>query len=156
MKIIYYFAFLKVKFRLEFISIYYLFICRDVQKDWTQPIQKSVELYSITWMEAWRSPYPQTCPHEVWSWEMEKDSKIQMSCWQINRADLHADSKIVGPTVFRWFYGLTLKFVKSVSRQYEKDRCDKEEQFYNKYKQQPNKRRKEETDLRKSCKIWLK
>lgn len=46
---------------------------------------------------------------------MEKDSKFQMSTWKVDWADLHANSKIIGPAILSLVYGTSFKFIINLS-----------------------------------------
>jgi len=48
----------------------------DEEKDLTSSIEKSVELYIVSRMEAIGSPYTQVGFTKVWCWKMEKNCEL--------------------------------------------------------------------------------
>ena len=60
-----------------------------------------MELYPFAWMEAIISADSQASPSKVRNRKMEENRQIQMSPRQINRPDLHANSKISWTAVSR-------------------------------------------------------
>lgn len=106
---------------------------RDVEEDRAQPIKIPLELHLISRLEGRVGDHPQAGSHEVRSWQVEKDRKVEVSRREVYRPDLHADSAIARPAISGRLHGPASEPIASLPGQHEADWGDPQEQLHHQY-----------------------
>jgi hypothetical protein len=66
-------------------------------------------------VEARRSKHIKIGNPKIWHWKMEKDCKLEVLAWEINWADLYANSKVARAAIISRIYGSSFRSVSDLS-----------------------------------------